>query len=566
MRRLGVAIAATALAMLACDNGAVGTLGGQGGTPSSNGGSPPSNGGATAQVSSGGSSTSNKGGTSNSSNGGSSTSSNGGTSTTSKGGTTSNSSGGTSSVGGSTSASAGGTTSSSSGGTSSSAGGTSSTSTDPLGGYHIQGDWAGFAFVFASGGATITPDPAVGYTTMVDKDGPYCGKGNVAGTTDYSSIAAVGFNTKQDKVKDAPTGKIVTTSTGILLNITNNETTTKSLRVQIEDGTDPTATDAAKHRWCVNISDFGKDVTIPWTSFNTECWSGGAGTAFDPTTAIAKVIVYLPDDGKTTQKYDFCVNKIGPADVKGRGTGTLVSSCNNTVSWSTSSVSGTTDNVASGDGKYRFQSNGWNMSGGSHSFSLLTSCGYKVNSQTCDQTGGSGKPCSFPSIYIGTSADSKPTSGNGLPKQISAIKSIPTCLGWSAATGGNGEYNVSYDVWINSSSGANTASPFLMVWLRKPPSFQPGGNPVADGVVIGSQTWTVWWGDNGMGTNVVSYLAPSDLAQGQAYSFNLKDFIDDAVERKYVTTSQYLVAVMGGMEIWGGGSGASITGFKTEVQ
>jgi xyloglucan-specific endo-beta-1,4-glucanase len=432
-----------------------------------------------------------------------------------------------------------------------------------LGGYHVHGDWKGFGFTFATD-ATITPDPDTGFTGMIDKDGPYCVKGTVKGTTDYHSIAAVGFNSNQEKIEDAPVGKVVSTGSGLLVNI-SNPGKTPSLRIQLEDGTDPMAADAAEHRWCVNISDFDKDVVIPWDSFNTECWAGGDGTPFDPSTALAKVIVYLPDDGASDQNFDFCVNDIGPDMVTGRGMGQIVASCGNSVTWPTTSTNQQYQNIASGDGKYRFQSNGWGwQNGGGHSISLLSSCGFKMDSQTCSRSDSS--PCSFPSVYIGTSADGQKTSGNGLPKQISAITSVPTCLGWSAGPGAADEYNVSFDVWFNSSSGATNADTFLMLWFRKPPSFQPAGAPVADGVVIAGQTWTVWWGPNADGQNVVSYLAPSDRAQGQAFSFNLKDFIDDAVERNYLTPSKYLISVMGGMEIWRGATGASITGFSSQVQ
>ena len=61
-------------------------------------------------------------------------------------------------------------------------------------------------------------------------------------------------------------------------------------------------------------------------------------------------------------------------------------------------------------------------------------------------------------------------------------------------------------------------------------------------------------------------MAPSPRAEGQAYSFDLKDFVDDAVEQGHIGSSDYLISVMGGIEIWEGGQGASIDGFRTEVQ
>ena len=106
----------------------------------------------------------------------------------------------------------------------------------------------------------------------------------------------------------------------------------------------------------------------------------------------------------------------------------------------------------------------------------------------------------------------------------------------------------------------------LVLWFRSPPTFPPAGAPVQDGIVIGDQTWTVWYGPDADGQNVVSYEAPIKRADGQAYDFNLKDFIDDAVERGYLNPSLNLIAIMGGLEIWGGAQGASITDFRAQVQ
>ncbi len=438
--------------------------------------------------------------------------------------------------------------------------GTGGEPADPLGGYHLHGDWAGFAFAFADGGATITPD---NFEDMIDRDGPYCVSGTVAATADYTSIAAVGVNVSQPKMEDAPVNTLLVQGTGLLVDFTVNSGE-EGIRVQIEGEDGATNAD---HRWCVNLTG-SQNTVIPWETFNTECWDVESGVAFNPATdRLAKVILYVPDPGETgsTLPFDFCLNDIGPADVTGRGTGTLGTSCNNSVSWAQQSTSDQFANIATSDNKYQFQSNGWGWTGGGHSISLLSTCGFRMDSQSCSRSDDS--PCSFPSIYIGTDADGTRTSGNGLPKQVSAISSAPTCLGWSSGgTPASDEYNVSFDVWFNSSSGANNADSFLMIWFRDPPSFQPAGQfPVQDGVMIADHTWSVWYGPNANNQNVVSYSSPNAFADGQTFSFDLKDFIDDAVERGYVDSSKQLIAVMGGLEIWGGASGASITHFSSQV-
>jgi hypothetical protein len=60
---------------------------------------------------------------------------------------------------------------------------------------------------------------------------------------------------------------------------------------------------------------------------------------------------------------------------------------------------------------------------------------------------------------------------------------------------------------------------------------------------------------------VVSYVH-----EVNSLSFDLKDFIDDAASRGYLDSSLHLQAIMGGIEIWSGGQGASIDAFTAEVQ
>jgi len=452
-----------------------------------------------------------------------------------------------------------------------------------IGGYHVHGDWAGFAFTFVDKAMSATIMPA-DFGDLVDQDGPYCVSGSVVGTppdedangdpvpdTGYTSIAAVGFNVNQAKTDDAPVGTVASTGDGVLIDITVNSGETE-LRVQLEDGTDPEAEDSELHRWCANISvvDGVFNDTLPWNAFSTQCWGGPDDMPFD-NRAIAKVIVYVPDPGEagTTLPFDFCVNDLGPANVVSRGVGTVAASCNTNVTWSAGSVGDQYGQASTGDGKYQFQNNGWGWTGGgNHSVSLQNSNGFTLTSQTCNRTDDS--PCSFPSIYIGTDADGSRTSGSGLPKLVSAITSAPTCMGWSAGgTPASHEFNVSYDVWFNTNAQATNASKFLMVWYRDPPSFQPGGAAPIATAVIGNQTWQVWHGPNHAQQDITSYVTMNagGLAEGQTYSFDLKNFIDDAVERGYITpASDNLIAIMGGMEIWGGGQGASINGFSANVQ
>ncbi|MBN1611659.1 MAG: hypothetical protein JW940_33800 [Polyangiaceae bacterium] len=216
--------------------------------------------------------------------------------------------GGTSGVGGATTA--GGRTGGRTGGTG--AGGASGGGTGAgsiVAGYHVHGAWKGKAWTSTDTAhvASITPADFDNLTT----DGPYCASGTVPATSDYSAVAMIGFNVNQASTTDAPASTWTPTSItsgGVVVNVTNRGASTV-LRVQLLG---PNGDTVASDRWCYELSQFGRDVTIPWTSFNTECWQGGSGVAYagEP---IESAIVLVPGTNAEDRTFDFCVNDIGPA-------------------------------------------------------------------------------------------------------------------------------------------------------------------------------------------------------------------------------------------------------------
>lgn len=438
-----------------------------------------------------------------------------------------------------------------------------------LGGYHTNNNWSGFAFAFASGAATITPD---NFENMINVDGPYCVSGSVPASSDYKNIAAVGVHTNQLKQDDAEVKTLVPQGDALAVDIHINSGS-QTLRVQLEG---PNAVNDATQRWCSNVTADGSgniNEPIPWDSFNTQCWSGGMGVDYAGQ-EIARVIIYVPDPGlapdevtlRPTETFDFCLNDIGPSgDIESIGSGAIVANCGNNVTWNNTNLSGTSDAISNGS-QYGAQSNYWNPDGGAHSLTLLSSVGFTMTQQGCSRTGA--EPCSFPSVFIGTDFNGETkTSGNGLPIQLSSINSVDTCVGWSSnGTPVSDQYNVAYDVWLAANSGATYADEFLMVWLRTPTEYGPAGDPVQNGAYIGDQVWTVWKGPNHENKNVVSYIAPNTRADGQAYDFDLADFIGHALDEGYLENpNYYLISVMAGLEIWNGAQGASIDGFRASA-
>src|SRR5690606_28552236 len=122
---------------------------------------------------------------------------------------------------------------------------------------------------------------------------------------------------------------------------------------------------------------------------------------------------------------------------------------------------------------------------------------------------------------------------------------------------------------------------FLMIWLKRPTEKVPigwnGGTPTGraddvEGPRIAGEAWDIFVGqrnegggspNGGEGELVPQGNAPvvSYLIQGSAVnslSFDLKDFIDDAVTRGYLGGDLYLTDVFAGFEIWNGGAGGNL--------
>jgi hypothetical protein len=181
-------------------------------------------------------------------------------------------------------------------------------------------------------------------------------------------------------------------------------------------------------------------------------------------------------------------------------------------------------------------------------------------------------PLGFPSVFIGSygSNPTKVTKGSNLPKQVSALTSVPTILVTNVDTMGVTSYNATYDVWLTASSAVvtgnnpGTGGAYLMVWQFKPTDKQPRGTLMSNGSVIKGVKggWDVWY--DSTNPPCVSYVSSNKIAD---LEFDLKYFIQDAIDNAYgVTTSQYLSIIFAGFEVWGGGDGLQIKKFCANVK
>jgi hypothetical protein len=310
--------------------------------------------------------------------------------------------------------------------------------------------------------------------------------------------------------------------------------------------------------------------------------TGGSSTGGSASTGGTTSNGGAPETGGKTTSSGGVVSK-GGAVGTGGATGTGGSSlppgsvdCTDTSTFS-GSVSGQYGaQQISVDGNssktYFMQANWWGTPFNSQTESV-NGVGFTMTNPGNIVTSVPSNPLGFPSILIGA-YQTKRTSGSNLPKQVSALTSIPTIFSTNADQKGYTSYNAAYDVWFTQGNapvtGGNPGSggAYLMVWLFKPTDKQPRGSISRGGSIINgvSGGWDVWY-DPSPSDNMpcVSYVSNANLASLQ---FDLYDFIKDAVaDGKYgITNSQYLSIVFAGFEVWGRGDGLQVKQFCANVK
>jgi hypothetical protein len=220
---------------------------------------------------------------------------------------------------------------------------------------------------------------------------------------------------------------------------------------------------------------------------------------------------------------------------------------------------------------YYLQANWWNQfASESEDYNGLSFTVH--NPQDASVPSNNGNPLGFPSIFIG-SYGGHTTTGSNLPKQVSALSSVPTNYQTNNSSIGLLNHNATYDVWFTQSSaplGSMAVSPgaggaYLMVWMFKPSDRQPRGSDTghtAQSITGIPGYWNVWV-DSSTDPPCISYVAANPI---QGLAFDLNAFIQDAVTNNYgVKSSMYLSVVFGGFEIWGGADGLALSQFCASV-
>ncbi|MFF8930494.1 cellulose binding domain-containing protein [Streptomyces longwoodensis] len=206
-------------------------------------------------------------------------------------------------------------------------------------------------------------------------------------------------------------------------------------------------------------------------------------------------------------------------------------------------------------GRYVVQNNRWGTSE-TQCISVGDS-GFTVT-QADGSVATNGAPKSYPSIFNGCHYTNC-SPGTNLPAQLSTISSAPTSISYAYVS--NAVYDAAYDIWLDPTArkdGVNRTE--IMVWFNKVGPVQPVGSQVGTATVAGRQ-WQVWSGNNGS-NDVLSFVAPSAIS---SWSFDVMDFVRQAVSRGLAQNNWYLTSIQAGFEPWQNGAGLAVSSFSSSV-
>lgn len=206
-------------------------------------------------------------------------------------------------------------------------------------------------------------------------------------------------------------------------------------------------------------------------------------------------------------------------------------------------------------GRYVVQNNRWGTS--ATQCVTATGTGFRI-ARADGSVPTNGAPKSYPSIFNGCHY-TVCSPGTRLPAQLSTVSSAPSSISYGYVSGA--VFNASYDIWLDPTprtDGVNRTE--IMIWFNQVGPIQPIGSRVGT-ASVGGRTWEVWTGSNGT-NDVISFVAPSTIT---SWSFDVMDFVDQAVARGMAQRNWYLTSVQAGFEPWQNGAGLSVNSFSSAV-
>jgi hypothetical protein len=168
----------------------------------------------------------------------------------------------------------------------------------------------------------------------------------------------------------------------------------------------------------------------------------------------------------------------------------------------------------------------------------------------------------YPSIIKGQHFGGYNTKNSGMPIKITDIASAP--VAWSADVNhAKGVWNTAFEAWFSTKGGTVPDEAELMVWLNKKGSIiMPAGGAKKDTITVAGTQWNVYFDDQQRNWKYIAYerAKPSVVT-----SFDLNDFIKDAVSRGYLKPNCFLDSMEAGFEIIQDGLGLTNRSFSASV-
>ncbi|MGP2439031.1 GH12 family glycosyl hydrolase domain-containing protein [Streptomyces sp. JW3] len=205
--------------------------------------------------------------------------------------------------------------------------------------------------------------------------------------------------------------------------------------------------------------------------------------------------------------------------------------------------------------RYVVQNNRWGTS--AEQCVTVTGTGFQV-SQADGSVPTNGAPKSYPSVFNGCHY-TVCSPGTALPARVDGISSAPSSVSYGFVD--DAVYNASYDIWLDPTprtDGVNRTE--IMIWFDRVGPIQPIGSQVGT-ATVGGRSWEVWSGGNGS-NDVLSFVAPAAV---DSWSFDVMDFVRQAVSRGLAGSDWYLTSVQAGFEPWQNGAGLSVDAFSSAI-
>ena len=201
-------------------------------------------------------------------------------------------------------------------------------------------------------------------------------------------------------------------------------------------------------------------------------------------------------------------------------------------------------------GRYEVQNDLWGAS--TKQCIVAFDTGFRVEANHDKPSG----PASYPSMVYGCNYGNC-TKGTPFPRPISDLGDLRTS--WSTTTPATGDYNVSYDIWLDPTA-RKTGRPTgleLMIWLKHTDRVNPIGKQVGETTLDGVP-YEVWQGKADVTT--ISYVRKQ--ATNSVTNLSIPTFVTDATKRGVAKPGWYMTSVQAGFEPWIGGTGLATTNFS----